>query len=299
MNTTLELEKETDFLQDKLVEIKVITRATDMFSDKQAGSSMFPGAKVTISLPRSESTRQLIPILSEEGQKFFEKKLHRKDGDLNFYDPNSPFWSTFTFKLSGEDNLKLNLADPVDNLRYRILKVMKNVAPSWDARFDRGEYKFAILEDGYDTIETNKKSDKLERAYEAFGEIKNSIDKLTDVLEVYGKKVPKDAKLDWLQAQVRKMITNEATPKTSTVQTIDEFLLIVEDKHFETKVLIEKAVQAGALIKSGKTGYKLPGQAPEEVNTANHINEMVEFLQNKKNQEILLKIKAQVSAHIK
>lgn len=285
--------KESEVLPNKIIEVKVITRSTDFFSDKQAGSSIYEGAKQGFQLPQSKTTKQWMSILTEEEQRFFEKKLHKKEGDLSFYDRQSKFWTEFTFELSG-DNIKLKLSDPIDNLKYRILKIMPNISPSWAERFNRGEYKFALLEEGYDVIETNKKADRIKRAWKSFGKIEDSIERMTNVLEVYGKKVPSDAKLEWLQSEITKMINNEV-PTKNGISTLDEFLSIVEDVNFDVKSLITKAVDCGALIRSGKHGYKLPGVDEKEPNTADNIKEMVEFLNDKQNNAILMKIKAQVN----
>lgn len=286
-------------LEDKIVKVKPISRpnALGAMSDSEDhdGATMFTGAEKTFTLPRSKETGRLIPILTKEEQEFFAKRLNLKTEDLDFYNPNTEFWVKTSCKLTKE-GITLNLKEPIENIQYRILKVNAEIAPSWNERFENGNYKFALVEDGYEVSEINKKADKTRRAWKAFGKIEDSCEKMSDVLELHGKLVPRDAKLDWLQAELTKMIEDAKPKRSGSLAPIDEFLAIVEDPNYETRLFINKAVKVGAIRRVGKHAYKLPGVSENEPNTADNLSEMIDFLNDLNNQPIKLKIKAQISA---
>jgi hypothetical protein len=82
-----------------------------------------------------------------------------------------------------------------------------------------------------------------------FGKIDGSIKKLSDVLWIYyllnkeGKRLPNNPTLDYLRGEVGRLIDEKP----------GDFLAIVTDPNFETKALIQRAINLGLIQRDGMT----------------------------------------------
>jgi hypothetical protein len=268
-----------DILKNKKIKVVPIRRDTGYLSAGHDGDFLFTGTFWSTDLRRDPITNRLMTILTREEQEVFEKELNYKPGHLSFYNKDSEFWTkTLRVKLDKEGAI-LNLADPIDFLKYKVLQVSKFIAPSWDAKYQSGEYKFALVDEDDEIKETVSKGSLIAKAYKHFGKVEDNVEEMQNILRVYGKK-SNSVKKDFLQAEINKLIESD----------IKQFLAIVEDKSFKTKVFIDKALQIKALDRTANSGYALVGG--DEI--GRNLQEAVEFLESPRYQDIYLKIKAQI-----
>jgi hypothetical protein len=279
------------FLQNKKVYLKPVVRGGKMInSPTHAAYFQIEGANNWFQLPKNEQTGQLVnPFKSEEEKEFFEQTL---DLDLNVYKKKDNFWHTFFVKVIKDYNLMhegyiFNLSDPLDNLRWRVTQLQGFVAPSWDERTNRGEYRFALVEEGYAEEKEQTTTNKTIEAYTYLGSIQNSIREMKDFLGVYYlekkemKFVPEDADKDWLRKEIKNVIEGE----------IDLALLIMKDPHAKIKNFILQAIRAGAIVKSARNKYDIPGEG-----TSYTYSEIVDYLMKAEEikSDIFLKMAAQI-----
>jgi len=274
-------ELEAKYLPNRKVSLRPIVRTGGTWlKPGHDGEFMYTGCKRSYVLPIDGKRRQLVNILNREEQEFFEKKLYMNPGDLSIYKQKDNFWAAHRFHVDvTKDGLTLDLSDPMDGLRYRVLKLNEEIAPSWAQRFDSGNYKFALVEEGEQILSEVTKANKLQEAYKFLSSIEASIERMSDFLRVYGKRPPADAKKDFLKAELQKLIDSD----------IDGYLAVARDKDFQTKVIIDMSLEIGALMKEGKLKIALPGG--DVIGT---MEETVEFLRNKKNSDILATLKAKI-----
>lgn len=273
-----------DSLPNKEVKVVPVVRNGRSHLPKgHDGEFMFTGCKAGFVVPFDVKRGQLINPLTDEERVYLEKALSMKEGDLSIYKKDKEnFWKSFRVYLDKEKKV-LKLSDPMDYISYKVLLVVPQVAPSWEKRFDSGEYRFALVEAGYEVREQAKAADVRRKAYAYFNEIEGDRERMIDVLTVYGKKPSAGADKDFLVAAIDAIISNPST--------VEKFLTIVTDKHFEKKLFIEKCLEAGALTRN-RTKYVLPGGDT----IGNNIDEAIEYISNKKNSEIYATLKAQIEA---
>jgi hypothetical protein len=283
-----------NYLQHKKVYLKPVTRGGRMItSPEHVAFFQMEGATNWFQLPQLESTGELAdPFTSEEEKTFFEQIL---DLDLNIHKKKDNYWHTFFVKVIKNfdlmhDGYVFNLEDPIDNLRYRVTKLQPMVAPSWEKRYGRGDYRFALVDEGYAEEKEQTDTNKTIEAYTYLGSIQNSVKDMKDFLGVYYlekkemKFVPEDADKDWLRKEIRKVVEEE----------LDLALKIMHDPDAKIKNFILQAIRVGAITKPARNKYDIPGEGVSYT-----YEELVKYLTEAETlkADVYLKIIAQVRMH--
>jgi hypothetical protein len=285
-------EEAEGILFDRKVRLVPVPRDGGMITDRQhIGFFMYDGTKMRFVLPKSRSRRTLYPILNQKEQAFFEGVLQI---DLNLYAKKDNFWHTFEVVIEKDaafmqSGITFDLNEPMENLKWRLLKIQAQVAPSWEQRYDNGEYKFALVDEDVESAEKVSAAAMKERAYKFLSKVSNSATKMYDFLCIYQlqniktKRPSPEASRDALYTQIQQTLEDD----------IKGFLNVAEDSEYETKLLVHRAMGLGAVDKkiSGKDYYTAEGKF-----LGNNIDSVVKNLKQPEYQEDYLKLKAIVNS---
>ena len=246
------------YLPNKKVILKPTPREGTMVNDPEHKLYfMAEDAIMEWMLPLNSKTGQLYDVFeSVQEREFFENEL---DVDLNHLRRSENFWHTFKVSVTKtpnllQDGVVFDLSKPMDALKVKLLKIQEDVAPSWTMRKKRPKYKWVIVDETQEFIERSTEADMLSEAYAHYATIKNSETKLMEFLRIYGatkrmtKIIPRDAKIEFLKGEIADIIAED----------IKGYLEVIKGGNFEIKVMIDKAIEVGAIeVQSGK--YMLPG----------------------------------------
>jgi hypothetical protein len=283
------------YLEQKQVFLKPIVRGGKMINmPEHVAYFQYEGASNWFQLPKNSLGNLVSPFTNDEEKEFFEKTL---DLDLNVHKKKDNFWHTFFVKVIKDYNLMhdgyvFNLADPLDNLRYRVTKLQPTTSPNWEQRYDRAEYRFALVDDGYAEKAENTATNKTIEAYTFLGSIQNSAAQMKNFLGLYYmekkdmKMVPPDADKEWLKKEIKRIIDTE----------IDLTLQLINDPDSKVKNFVLSALNAGAITKSARNKYDIPGEGVSYT-----YDELVRYLSEaeKVSADVYLKMVAQINLHKK
>ena len=210
--------------------------------------------------------------LSEEDARRLEKELGYEEGKLN---PSSEFWTTFAVQL-GKRDLILDTNKPYDELKYLFLKNHKRVADGMNALNPSKDY--LLINKDSEAEETNKRN-KIKR--DAYRELdKMSIEDMRKCLRLYGMKSDSMSN-ELVEAKLSEQI--ESAP--------DKFIMKwVNNPNKEMNWMIEEALSKNILRKNRAQYYfgtDLIG---------NGIEDVIAYLKDKKNQDILISIKNELKS---
>jgi hypothetical protein len=273
-------------IRQKRIKVMPIVRQGGWLSSINAqhdGLFMYTGATKEYCLPYSLSKRAYEnPFETEEEREGIESELNLQPGALNIYKKTDNYWDDFRIKIN-KDGLVLNLQNPEDYLRFIMLKANKEtIAPTYADRLELGTYQFALVDEDVADQERAKKAHTVKDAYKKLGQMEDSVETMANFLTVYGKKPGRAPKREFLISELDKLIENDLTG----------FMEIATDPDFEMKLIIEKAVQVGALARPTKTRYELPGGDL----IANSMTEAVAYMKDPLNQENYVLIKNRIEA---
>lgn len=279
------------YLQEKKVYLKPILRAGKMISDpNHKGYFMWEGASKMFCLMRNNYGELISPFKDEDEQIFFSKLL---DVDLNPRKVNDNFWYDFYVRITKDHNLMTgelhyDLSDPMDNLRVRILKQQKEIAPSWDQRFEHISYKFALVDEDFEEKVNTVEMDKMETIWTYWGEIKNSPKKMKEFLSIYymtkkvNKSVSDDTNREFLTSEIKKLIDSDSNVLCD----------IIKDEDLSTKLFIYKGMKAGGIHREGVNTYYIVGD--DSKLPLNEFISHIKFLKETTD-PIYLKLEAQIN----
>ena len=256
---------------------------------------MAENAKKTFVVPRL-SSGVFVNVLTDSEKAYLEEIMGLEYNALSVYKrPESEnYWNdgndTGISRVTlGKDDNYLNLADPEDYIRYKILLANKDfIAPSMQALEDspKETYQFVIIAEGEETKMAKNNMSYTMRCYKEFGKVEEDADTLRTIIELIdGRPTSPHSKLEFLQTKANNLI--QADSKL--------FLRVVTDPLLSTKVLIKKAIAANLISNRGNYLYLRNDNSPLcESNEEPTLNIAAKYLNSPKHQEIKFGIEAKL-----
>lgn len=254
---------------------------------------MAEGASKTFTVPRLTSG-MFVNVLTTAEKDYLEHIMRLEPNELSIYNRVNNFWDDSndsgisTVRLTKTDNY-LNLADPEDYIKYKILLANKDfIAPSLQVLQDypKATYQFVIIKDNEETKVAKRKMSSTMECYKEFGKVEDDKDTLRVIIETLeGKPTAPNSKLEFLQTKANELIQLDSKL----------FLKVITDTLLSTKVLIKKAIEAGIISMRGNYLYLRKDNTPLcEANEEPTLNIAAKYLNTPKRQDIKFAIEAKL-----
>ena len=239
-------------------------------------------------VPILESSGAYKNVLTDDEKAFLEEVMGLEYNALSVYKKENNYWSNYQVRLTKQDNF-LDLSVPDDYIKYKVLKANSNfIADSLETLQDKPKatYQFVMIREGEEESNESEKLSATMRCYMEYGKIKDDKDTLKCIIELIdGRPIAANSKIELLQGKINNLI--QADSKL--------FLKIITDPLLSTKVLINKAIEAGIISKRGDQYYLISSNSPL---CGNHedptLNAAARYLNLPKNQELKLSIEAKI-----
>ena len=207
--------------------------------------------------------------LTKKDETELEAELQLNVGDLA---TTSAFWNTFVIIIP-EDGLKLNINNPMDKLKYMVLKADPEIATDMSEIGASADAQYKMYTEGEAAKSKNTKRNIIANAYAKFAVM--SPDEIVEALYMFGKNG------DTVDPEVCRNTLGDVLEKDP-----EKFLDILGDVNFKDKVFIIRSIRAGILRKTtlGK-GFDMPIYFGD-IYLGKGLDEVIQFLLDKENQNV-------------
>lgn len=260
--TILEVGLEKGYLRDEKIYLKPVIKSQPMLVQQKGHKMEFMGDECTwaYQLGVDKWNNLVNPFNSEEERKFFEEIMGRS---LNPRDIENNYWcsneGTVKIKKSQElmaGRVFYDLANPEDNLRWRVLKSCIGDFAQSKEDYDINPFrKFILVSNDHELNEDSKKLDDEIEVYLEIGKIKNSKTDMIKFLTMFntlkknGKLIPDDNTKEWYDSEVVKALKTD----------FEICRQVVSNKDRDIMALISSGLVCGAIERKGVASFTLPG----------------------------------------
>lgn len=231
---------------------------------------------------------QLVDVLTKEEKAYLEEAMGLETNALSVHRKVDNYWSNYQVRLTKEDTI-LNLNNPEEYIQYKVLLANTDqIAPSLDAVHlkPKETYEYVLIHEEEEAKANKKRVNKNIEAYKVFGKIEKDKDKLRTIVEIATSRPQhKTVSLDVLTDNIDKLIQANATL----------FLTIAQDPLLDTKVLLKKGIEYGAVKVKNDLFYDAEGKPLCDAGNAT-FSVAAEWLNKPKNQATKLAIETQIEA---
>lgn len=279
--------KKVENLRKQKYVVRPIRRKGGWVGPDHDSAFMNDGARIGIVVPVKSGNVLVDPLKvidkewTDEDRQLFADELGLEGVQSLNVHVQKNYWRGNTVFLD-RNGLHLDLQKTEDFVQFLILRSdTERISPNWALRFERGTFKFALCEEGEELQDKVSNLEEKAKAFEHFNKMKTSAEKMKDLLYVYyltkkdAKRPPKTGDVDWLKQEIGRIIEDD----------LRIFLEILDDPNYSLKLLIQKSVEVGALLRN-KHSYSLPG-ADRPIGV---IEDVIEYLDDERNQDVRMKL---------
>lgn len=285
-----EVSEETiNCLRNERIIVKHVPKETGLVRDPKhiLYGGMAENAVRWLTVPKL-SSGAYVNVLTNAEKAYLEEIMGLEYNALSVYNKVDNYWDNFFVRLTKQDNI-LNLADPEDYIKYKVLLANKDIiAPSLQVLEDhpKATYQFVIVGENDESKVSKKKLSSTMQAYIEFGKVQENKDILRTIIEtIDGRPTAANTKLEFLQDKVGRLIQADAKL----------FVKVVTDPLLSTKVLIRKSIEEGLISNRGGMLYlKSDGTPLCGDNEEPTLNIAAKYLNMPKHQELKFSLEAKL-----
>ncbi|MBQ9391947.1 MAG: hypothetical protein IJU02_07130 [Lachnospiraceae bacterium] len=295
---TSDVNKLVNCLRNERIIVRHLNRQTGIVRDPRhvLYGGMSENAKKVYTVPLLRSGA-LTDVLTKDEKDYLEYALGLEPNALSVYKKENNFWDTTNDQgiskviLYKHDNY-LDLSNPVDYIKYKILLANKDrICASAMELQDRPKatYEYVLLSDNEESVAVRANISTKMQCYKEFGKIESNADLLRLIIEtIDGRVLDVNTKIEILQTKINDIIQNNSRL----------FLSVVKDPLLPIKVLINKALNVGIIVKRGDYLYLRSDNSPLcENNQEPTLNIAAAYLSNPRRQELKFSIEAKVKEY--